>query len=401
MQRIGSAQRMNPIPFSGIRKFVQEAAQLEKAGARILHLEIGRPDFDTPQHIKDAAKRALDEGHVHYTSNYGIPELREAIAEKLSRENNIVADPAAEIIVTVGTNEAIAVTMLALIDPGDQVLIPDPAWLHYFYCVQLAGGIPVHVPLRAENAFQLDPSDLRRAITPKTKMIVVNSPQNPTGAVLGQPVLAEIAQIASENNLLILSDEIYEKILYDGVKHFSIASIPGMAERTITANGFSKTYSMTGWRIGYVAAKREFTDAMIRVHQYTATSATSFAQFGALAACRGAQDCVRDMVKEFDRRRQFLTQALAKMDGLECVNPQGAFYAFPSIKRLNVSSDALALYLLRQAGVAVVPGSAFGEFGAGFLRLAYSNTYENIVEAVERMSIALRQIPADLRETLA
>ena len=401
MLQIAPAQRMNEIPFSGIRKIVQEATQLEKAGARILHLEIGRPDFDTPQHIKDAAKRALDEGWVHYTSNYGIIELREAIAEKLSRENQIHVDPATEIIVTVGTNDAVAITMLELINTGDEVLIPDPAWLHYFYCVQLAGGVPVHVQLKAENQFQIDPSDLQRAITPKTKMIVVNSPHNPTGAVLNQTVLTEIAQVAIANNVLVLSDEIYEKILYDGAKHFSIASLPGMAERTITVNGFSKTYSMTGWRIGYVAARQELIDAMIRVHQYTVTSATSFAQFGALAACRGAQDCVRDMVGEFDRRRQFLMRALAQIEGLDCVKPRGAFYAFPSIKRLGVSSDALALYLLREAGVAVVSGSAFGEFGEGYLRLAYSNTYENIVEAVERIALALRQIPLNLKQTSA
>ncbi|MBM3130727.1 MAG: pyridoxal phosphate-dependent aminotransferase [Chloroflexi bacterium] len=384
---------MNAIPFSGIRQIVQQATELEKAGARILHLEIGRPDFDTPQHIKDAATRALDEGQVHYTSNYGIIELREAIAEKLSRENHITVDPATEIIVTVGTNEAVALAMLALINPGDEVLIPDPAWLHYFYCVQLAGGVPVHVPLRAENRFQLDPADLRRALTPRTKMMIVNSPHNPTGAVFTPRLLNELAQVAIAHDLWVLSDEIYEKIIYGDAQHISLASLPGMAQRTITVNGFSKTYSMTGWRLGYVAAPRELTDAMIRVHQYTATSATSFAQFGALAAYRGSQECVRAMVDEFERRRRFLLDALAHIAGFDCVEPQGAFYVFPSIKRLGIDSNALALRLLRQAGVAVVPGSAFGEYGEGYLRLAYSNTYENIVEAVERMARAVRELP--------
>jgi aspartate/methionine/tyrosine aminotransferase len=255
----------------------------------------------------------------------------------------------------------------------------------------------VHVPLRAENQFQLDPDDLERALTPRTKMMIVNSPHNPTGAVLTPTQLKAIAQIAIAHDLLVLSDEIYEKIIYEGIQPLSLASLPGMAARTITVNGFSKTYSMTGWRIGYAVAPRALTDAMIRVHQYTATSATSFAQFGALAACRGSQECVRAMVDEFDRRRQFLLGALARHAGLACVKPQGAFYAFPSIQHLGVPAETLALYLLRHAGVAVVPGSAFGDLGEGYLRLVYANSYENLVEAVERIARALREIPPNLK----
>jgi aspartate/methionine/tyrosine aminotransferase len=389
--KIWHAQRMTGIPFSGIRKIMQEAALLESQGKSIIHLEIGRPDFDTPQPIKDAAKRALDAGMVHYTSNYGTLELRQAIAEKLQRDNAIQVDPAAEIIVTVGTNEAVAIAMLALIDPGDEVLIPDPTWLHYFYCVQLAGGVPIHVPLRESNKFQIDPADLARAITPRTKMIIVNSPHNPTGAVLDQAILKEIAALAIKHDLLVLSDEIYEKITYDGVEHFSIANLSGMAERTLTANGFSKTYSMTGWRLGYIAARKHFVDAMIRVHQYSATSATSFAQAGGLAAYRGSQECVRAMTAEFARRRDFVARALGQIEGMTCVKPRGAFYVFPSIKNLGLSSEEFTLHLLH-AGVAVVPGSAFGDYGEEYIRIAYSNSYENLEIAMARIASAVRKI---------
>ena len=390
------ARRMGSIPFSGIRKIFQAAVDLEREGKDVIHLEVGRPDFDTPQHIKAAAKQALDEGFVHYTSNYGAPELREAIAEKLLDRNGIRVDPENEVVVTVGANEAILMTMLALLDPGDEVLIPDPIWLHYFYCAQLAEAKPVHVPLYEDNKFQIDPSDLERAITPRSKMIVVNSPHNPTGAVLGLETLEAIAQIAIKHDLLVLSDEIYEKIIYDGVRHYSIASLPGMADRTPTVNGFSKAYSMTGWRLGYVAARKKLIDSLIRVHQYSATCATSFAQKGAVAAYRDSQDCVRDMVGEFDRRREFLVQSLEQMEGVSCVRPEGAFYVFPSVKELGVPDEKLATYLLHEANVALVPGSAFGEYGQGYLRLSYANSHHNIEVAVERIDKALRKLPADL-----
>jgi aspartate/methionine/tyrosine aminotransferase len=387
---------MKAIPFSGIRKIFQAAVELEREGKSVIHLEIGRPDFDTPQHIKDAASQSLDDGFVHYTSNYGDLDLRNAIAEKLSRENGILVAPDDEIIVTVGANEGILLTMLALLDPGDEVLIPDPVWLHYFYCVQLADGKPVHVPLGEENGFRVVPSDLEQAITPKSKMIVITTPHNPTGAVLDKETLEAIASIAIQHDLLVVSDEIYEKIIYDGAQHHSIASLPGMADRTITLNGFSKAYSMTGWRLGYVAARKQLIDSLIRVHQYSTTCATSFAQKGAVAAYTQPQDCVREMVNEFDRRRRFLVGALEQIDGITCVRPQGAFYVFPSIREIGVPSERLAQYLLKEANVALVPGSAFGRYGEGYLRLAYSNSYENIEAAVERIDKALRKLPAHL-----
>lgn len=388
------ARRMHQIPFSGIRKIFQAASDLERRGESVIHLEIGRPDFDTPRHIKDAAKQALDDGVVRYTSNYGLADLRQAIADKLLAENGIGVDPEREIIVTVGANEGVLLVALALLDPGDEVLIPDPAWLHYFSCAQLAQAKPVHVPLWEQNGFRLDPDDLESAVTARTKMIILTTPHNPTGSVLDRESLARIAEVATKHDLLVLSDEIYEKILYDGAQHHSLAALPGMADRTITLNGFSKAYSMTGWRLGYVAARRHLIDAMVRVHQYSVTCANSFAQKGAVAAYRGSQACVADMVGEFDRRRSFLVSALEQMEGVRCVRPQGAFYVFPSIEAFGLSSEQLAAHLLEHAKVALVPGSAFGAYGEGYLRLAYSNSYENIERAVERIDEALRQLPA-------
>lgn len=388
------ARRMYHIPFSGIRKVFQAASEMERQGEHIIHLEIGRPAFDTPLHIKDAAKQALDEGIVHYTSNYGLPDLRHVIADKLLAENAIQVDPESEIIVTVGVNEAIMLVALALLDPGDEVLIPDPSWLHYFYCARLAEARPVGVPLWEHNRFRLDPDDLERAITARTRMVILTTPHNPTGAVLDRESLERIAEVAIKHGLLVVSDEIYEKILYDGAQHHSMATLPGMADRTITLNGFSKAYSMTGWRLGYVAARRHLIDAMIRVHQYSATCANSFAQRGAVAAYRGSQACVADMVREFDRRRLLLMSALEQIEGVRCVRPQGAFYVFPSIEAFGLSSEQVAAHLLEYAKVAVVPGSSFGKYGEGYLRLAYSNSYEDIERAMERIYRALRQVPA-------
>ena len=383
------AERMKHIPFSGIRKVFEKARRLEEEGHRVINLGIGRPDFDTPAHIKEAAKEALDAGMVHYSSNYGLPELREAIAAKLERDNGLAYDPNGEIIVTVGANEAVLMAMAATLNPGDEVIIPDPAWLHYFYCARLAGAVPVAVPLREEMEFKLDPDDVARAITPRTRMLVVTTPHNPTGSVLDEEILQALADIAEKYDLLVLSDEIYEKIIYDGVKHISFATLPGMRERTLTVNGFSKAYAMDGWRLGYVAAPRELIAVLIRVHQYTTVCATTFIQMGAVAAYRGPQDCVADMVAEFDRRRQYLIPALNEIEGISCVRPQGAFYAFPSIKAIGKSSAEITDFLLEEAKVALIPGSAFGQYGEGYLRIAYSNSLENIQEAVERIKTAL------------
>jgi aspartate/methionine/tyrosine aminotransferase len=383
---------MEAIPFSGIRKVFEEVNRRTAAGEDIIHLELGRPDFDTPVHIKEAAKRALDEGKVHYSSNYGFPELRKAIARKLKQDNGLSYDPAAEIIVTVGTNEAVFMAMMAFLDPGDEVLIPDPCWLHYFYCAQMAGAVPISVPVREGNEFNPQVDEFRSLITPKTRMIVINTPNNPTGAVYSLEALEELAQLARETELFVLSDEIYEKMIYEGNRHFSIGGFPGMRERTITVNGFSKIYAMTGWRLGYAAADHELVKAMIRIHQYTTVCATSFAQWGAVEALEGPQNEAEMMAREFGRRRKLVYAALQEMPGIEVVEPKGAFYIFPNIKALGKSAEELSWYLLDEAKIAVVPGTVLGEFGTDYIRISYANSYENLEKAMERMRAALKKI---------
>lgn len=390
MGDVWEAARMGRIPFSGIRKVFEEVAALEKQGRKVINLCIGRPDFDTPQHIKEAAKRALDEGLVHYTSNYGLDELREAIAGKMRRDNRVEAGPA-NVIVTAGANEAVFIAMMAVLDPGDEVIIPNPAWLHYYYCAELAGARAVSVPLRAEHGYVLDPGEVESLVTPRTRMLVVNTPHNPTGAVFGREVLEALAEIAQRHDLVVLADEIYEKLIYDGLEHVSVASLPGMWERTITVNGFSKAYAMDGWRLGYVVAPGPLISAMVRVHQYTVTCATSFAQRGAVGALRGPQDCLESMRREFDRRRQLLVDAFCGRGVLGMVRPRGAFYGMLDIRCTGMSSEEAARYFLREAGVAMVPGSAFGEYGECYLRIAYSNSYENVLEAVGLIQEAARK----------
>ena len=343
------ADRMESIPFSGIRKVFEEVTRREKLGEKIIHLEIGRPDFDTPRHIKEAGKKAIDEGKVHYTSNYGIPELREAVARKLKEDNGLSYDPAAEIVVTVGANEAVFMTMMGLLNPGDEVLIPDPCWLHYFYCARMAGAVPISVPLREENGFSPDVEDFSSRITKKTRMLVVNTPNNPTGAVFSRDVIEGLAQVAREKDLFVLSDEIYEKMVYEGSRHFSIGTLPGMRERTITINGFSKIYAMTGWRLGYTAAVRELTSALIRVHQYTTVCATTFSQWGAVEALNGPQGEGDRMVKEFNRRRELVYEALRSMPGIQVVKPKGAFYILSEYRRFRKDPGGVDAILARQS----------------------------------------------------
>ena len=383
---------MKGVPFSGIRKMMGRAWDLEGEGKPVIHLEIGRPDFDTPGHIKAAAQQALDEGKVHYTSNYGVPEIRRAIAAKLRADNGLEFDENGEIAVTIGANEAVFMAIMAFINEGDEVLVPDPSWLNYFHCITLGGGVPVSVPLRAEKDFRMDVDDVARLVTPRTRMMVVMSPHNPTGAVLDREHLEELAALARERDLLVLSDEIYEKLVYDDAVHHSIGSLPGMRERTLVVNGFSKSYSMTGWRLGYIAAPRTLMDVLIRVHQYTVLCATSFGQYGAVAAYEGPQDCVAEMRDEFGRRRELILKRLRGMKGIECAVPEGAFYAFPDVGAVGRSSEDVAMHLLEDAYVATVPGSAFGRYGEGYIRLAYSNSYENIEEAMDRMEASLAKL---------
>jgi len=386
------ADRMKSIPFSGIRGVFEEVVRREKMGEKIIHLNIGEPDFDTPKHIKEAAKKALDEEKIHYSSNYGIPELREAIAEKLKQENGLSYHPGTDIIVTVGGNEAVLITMLGLLNPGDEVLIPDPCWLNYFYCVQMAGAVPISVPAKEVHQFVPHIDDFRSRLTPQTRMIVINTPNNPTGAMYTAEALGELAQLAREKDLFVLSDEIYEKMAYDGARHVSIGSLPGMRERAITVNGFSKAYSMTGWRLGFVAADREVISALIRIHQYATICATSFAQWGAVAALTGPQVEIHRMIEEFDRRRNLVYTALKDMRGIQVVKPLGAFYIFPKISGTGKTPMELTQYLIEKAKVAVVPGSVFGDYGKEFVRISYANSYKNLEMAMEKMKAALQEL---------
>ena len=366
----------------------EAVAKLEKEGKDIISLSIGRPNFDTPAHIKEAAKKSLDEGHIFYTSNYGTESLRQAVADKLKRDNGLDYEMS-DVIVTVGANQAVSIAMTALLDPGDEVLVPNPSWLHYFYCADLVGAKTVSYPLLEENNFNVVPEDIEKLVTPKTKMVIVNSPNNPTGSVLSKESLQAIADIAEKYDLVVLSDEIYEKLIYDDSVHHSIASLPGMRDRTVMIHGVSKSYSMTGWRIGFaVTANKEFISAMIRVLQYTVTCANSFAQDGAEVALNGPQDCVEDMRQQFDRRRKLVYDRINKIEGLSCIAPKGAFYCFVNIKKLGMSDEEASNYYINEAGVAMVPGSAFGEYGKGYLRVSFANSYENIEKAMDRIARA-------------
>lgn len=387
------AARLAEVPFSGIRRIMAEADRLQQAGASIIHLEIGRPDFDTPAHIKAAAKAALDRGEVHYTPNLGAMALRRAIARKLQADNGLEYDPETEIMVTVGAVEGVFLVAAAFVNPGEEMLVPDPAWVNYVSVPGILSARGTSYRLREEAGFQPEAAQIEAAITPRTKLLVLLSPGNPTGAVAPAAELAEIARLACRHNLLVAADEIYERIVYDGARHVSIASLPGMRERTIVINGFSKTYSMTGWRLGYVAAPRALMPSLLKVHQNLVTCATSFAQAGGVAALEGGQECVAAMVAEFKRRRDMLVAALRRIPGVSCTMPQGAFYVFPNVRAFGLTSEELAMYILREAGVATVPGTAFGPGGEGYIRISYANSYEQIEEATRRLAAVLGGLP--------
>jgi len=385
------ASRMEALPFSEIRVMMEKATQMQKNGEDVIHMEIGRPDFDTPQVIKDAANTALANGNVFYTSNYGTPELRQAIADKLKRDNG-VDYKAEEILVTIGVGEGTYAAVAAFTEPGDEILVPDPVWLNYIHVPHFFGAVPVSYALKEENDYQIDLDQIESLITPKTKMLVINTPGNPTGVVQSYETLEKLADIAKRHDLIVVSDEIYEKLVYDGAKHVSIAALPGMKERTITLNGFSKCYSMTGWRLGYAAAPVEFIKAMVRVHAYINTCAPSFVQEAGITALEKAEPDVQEMVKEYQRRRDYAVSAINAIDGLSCKTPGGAFYIFVNIKALGKTSAEMADYLLDHAKIAAVPGSAFGPEGEGYIRLSYACSYERIVEAMERLKKAVAEL---------
>jgi len=374
------ARRVAGLKPSGIRRFFDIAATMKD----VISLGIGEPDFITPKSILNAGVRSLRAGETHYTSNSGKLELRQAIADNLNRLYGVHYDPVNEIIATVGVSEALYLAMTAILDPGDEVIIPTPCFVAYQAEVILAGGVPVEIPSRLEDNFQLDPGRVRDAITPRTKAIFVGYPNNPTGAVASREVLLQVAKIAEQNDLLLISDEIYDRLVYD-FEHVCFPSLTDSAKkRTILLGGFSKDYAMTGWRIGYAAGPADLIKGLVRIHQYTIMSAPTMSQDAAREALVSGEQYVQKMVTEYDRRRKLIVNGLNKL-GLTCFEPRGAFYAFPQITASGMDDETFAQRLLDEEHVAVVPGNAFGAGGEGFVRCSYATAYEKIEEALRRL----------------
>lgn len=369
-----------------------KARALEAKGKHVVHLEIGEPDFETPKHIKDAAADALYKGYTHYGPSAGLPELRQAIADTSLAHRGVTCDPA-NIVVTPGAKPIMYFVMQMLVDAGDEVIYPNPGFPIYESVINFLGGVPVPIPLHMENEFRIDLYELERLISPKTKMLILNTPQNPTGAVLTHDDLEKIAEFAVRHNLIVLSDEIYGRILYDGTKHVSISKFPGMAERTIILDGFSKTYAMTGWRLGYgIFPNAEMAGYIARLQTNVTSCTASFTQMAGVQALRGPQDEADAFVLEFKRRRDEIVSGLNSVPGFTCLSPHGAFYAFPNIQGTGHDSKWLADYLLNEAGVACLSGTSFGSHGDGFLRFSYANSIENIHLAMDRVRAAVKAL---------
>ncbi|PIU45539.1 MAG: aspartate aminotransferase [Ignavibacteriales bacterium CG07_land_8_20_14_0_80_59_12] len=385
------ADRMRRLGTETAFLVLAKAKALEAQGRSIIHLEIGEPDFDTPGNIKAAATRALDEGYTHYGPAAGLPQLREAIAEETSASRGIKVD-ASNVVVTPGGKPVMFFALLALINDGDEVIYPNPGFPIYESVINFIGAKAMPIVLREEMGFRFDIDELKRLITPRTRMIVLNSPQNPTGGVLTDEDLREIAWLAVEHDLIVLSDEIYRRIIYDGFQHKSIASLPGMLERTIILDGYSKTFAMTGWRLGYGIMPAELAERMAQLQINSNSCTASFTQIAGIEALRGPQKDVEAMVAEFRRRRDVIVDGLNNIPGFRCHRPQGAFYVFPNITGTGRSSRALEDYLLNEAGIAALSGTAFGKHGDGYLRFSYANSVPNIEEALRRIRSAVEKL---------
>jgi len=373
-------EKIVSIPPSGIRKFFDIVSEMKDA----ISLGVGEPDFDTPWHIREEGIYSLEKGRTFYTSNAGLKDLKVEIHNYLERRCNVCYDPDHEIMVTVGGSEAIDAAMRAMIDPGDEVLIPQPSYVSYTPCCVLADGVPVIIELEEKDNFRLTPEKLLEKITPKTKILVLPFPNNPTGAIMEREDLEKIAEIVIEKDLYVISDEIYSELTYAKEDHVTIASLPGMKERTVLINGFSKAFAMTGWRLGYACASELILKQMLKIHQYAIMCAPTTSQYAAVEALRNGDEDVQHMRESYDQRRRYLMNAFAEM-GLDCFEPQGAFYMFPSIKRFGMTSEEFATRLLREEKVAVVPGTAFGDCGEGFLRVSYAYSLKSLKEALSRI----------------
>lgn len=375
-----ASNRVSLVKTSAIRKMLELAGAMKD----VVHMEQGEPNFATPDHILKAASEAMKEGFTHYTEINGTLELRRAIAEKLERENGIRVDPQTEVTVTSGSQEAMFMAALGFLNPGDEALVLAPYYPAYFEDTLLAGAVPIQVPLTEERNYRVETEALERKITKRTKMIWFCNPSNPTGHVFSRQDLENIAEVARRHNLIVFVDEIYEKLVYDGSEIFSMGSLPRMENRTITVNGFSKAYAMTGWRIGYVVAEKQLSDILRKVHYYATLCPNAISQKAALAALTGPQECVREMLDEYRRRRKLIIKGLDGIESISYMIPKGAFYVFPDCSDIERSDEALALRLLERARIVTVPGSGFGEVGKGHLRISYSADYKQVEEGIKR-----------------
>jgi aminotransferase len=374
------SERVRTVPPSGIRKFFDILANMQD----VISLGVGEPDFDTPRSIIEAGVESLREGRTHYTSNYGTIELRRALAAHIERLSGVTYDPATELLITVGASEALDLALRATIDPGDEVILHEPSYVAYVPAIVFAGGTTVHVATRFEDDFAIDPAAVEAAITPRTKALFLGYPCNPTGAVLSDEVQEELARIAERHDLLVYSDEIYDRLAYGSYRHRAFSALPGMKQRTILMGGFSKAYAMTGWRIGWMAAPAEILEGVLKIHQYTIMTAPTVAQDAALVAIVDGEPEVARMLAEYDRRRRLVVDSFNAM-GLETFEPRGAFYAFPRITSTGLTSDEFARRLLEEEHVAVIPGGAFGPSGAEHVRACYATSYERLEEAMARI----------------
>lgn len=385
-----SSTRVKGIRFSEIREVFSKVESARKQGISITNFSIGRPDFDTPDHIKAAAKTALDRGMVHYTATPGILPLREALCKRLEQDFQLDVDPEA-VIFTSGATEAIYIALQAVLEPGDEVVVPEPMYVYYTGWSFLGGATCVTVPLTEADRFQLTAERLRPFITDRTKVVILNTPNNPTGRVYTKEALEGIAALAVKHDFLVIADDIYNQLVFDDIEYYPIVRAEGMKERTVIIGSFSKSYAMDGWRIGYLIAPLPIVSDAMKIHQHIVSCPNAFVQFGAQAALEGPQDCVREMAEEFDRRRQRIISCLDEI-GMPCVRPQGAFYAFPSIRKYGMTSKQFSDFLLSEARVAVVPGSAFGAAGEGHIRIAYSISLEEIEQGMERIGKAVQNL---------
>ena len=384
MQQVDSAKylskRVVDLKPSGIRKYFDIVATMKD----VISLGIGEPDFNTPKPILEAGVASLRRNETHYTSNAGIFELRQTLAAHLDLHYKVNYDPQSEMIITVGGSEALYLAATALLNPGDELIIPTPCFVSYQAETILAGGVPVEIPCRFEDNFEVDPAAIAAAITPRTRAILISFPNNPTGAVATRETLLKIAKIAEEHDLIVISDEIYDRLVYAGHKHVCFAALPGMRERTLLLGGFSKDYAMTGWRIGFVSGPAEIIKGLLRVHQFTVMSAPTMAQSAAIIALKEGEEYIQEMVEEYDRRRKLIVNGMNQI-GLPTFEPKGAFYAFPKISVTGLDDEAFATRLLNEESVALVPGNAFGAGGEGFVRCSYATAYEKIEEALRRI----------------